>query len=248
MKTLIENWHVIVAAIPAVIAIASMIVRLTPTHGDDQWFQVIVDTLGRLGIYRDNGDGSYSLKTPVIGSAKPKDESLPPRPPIAPAIALLLAASVCASSCARPIATAKQAYAQSRETYRTTVLEVAVDLRAAGFVSDADWAVFLALHEKVRRADAMLKATLVAAERVESDAERGRLLADAGAIMADMVRLIAEVSDFVDSLKCNQYMKGADTCYPLSKPSLPSGTGSARRPERQLSKLYQAPLKHWQQY
>lgn len=226
MDWLKNNWQVAVSALPAIMAVASMVVRLTPSHDDDRWYQVIVDTLGRLGIYRDNGNGSYSHKLPLIHSAKPKkSRRIKWKPPVA---AILLAASVSAASCAHPMATAKQSYAQVRETYRTTVLEIAVDLRAAGKISDTDWQKFLEIHNQILRTDAMLKASLIAAEQTLEPSLRRRFLREAADRLTILTKLITEVAAWIESIRCH----GDEKCYQRSMQSSLSGTRYHPQPAR----------------
>lgn len=57
-----------------VLTLASVIVRITPTHSDDNVFQKVIDFLGRFGFIRDNGDGTYSAKWPFVQSATPPEQ------------------------------------------------------------------------------------------------------------------------------------------------------------------------------
>lgn len=238
MDWLKNNWQVAVSALPAIMAVASMVVRLTPAHSDDRWYQIIVDTLGRLGIYRDNGDGSYSHKLPVIHSAKPKDGARRRRTKT-PAAAILLAASVTAASCARPIETSKQTYVQVRETYRTAVLSVMVDLRAAGQISDKEWERFIEIHNHILRADAMLRATLIAAEQTLNRDLRYSYIKEAADRLAILTKLVSDAVAYVDSLKCKGDL---EKCYQPSTRYSPSGTPSVPRLGKPWSTGYKAHL------
>lgn len=76
MNWIIQNITTITAVVGGLVTVGSLIVRLTPTHDDDAWYQRwVIDPLGRFGLIRDNGDGSYSAKIPVLHSAAPVENA-----------------------------------------------------------------------------------------------------------------------------------------------------------------------------
>jgi stage V sporulation protein SpoVS len=60
MEWIAENWQTLVAAVGAVVILARLIVKLTPTPADDAWLAKVVGALKHLGLHiadRSSGPG-----------------------------------------------------------------------------------------------------------------------------------------------------------------------------------------------
>ena len=57
MEWVTENWQSIVALLGAVVLVARLIVKLTPTPADDAWLAKVIDALKHVGLHIDSGNG-----------------------------------------------------------------------------------------------------------------------------------------------------------------------------------------------